>query len=80
MFVCDDGQTIVLIGKNMGLRAYLLPVHALDRSDFLGTAKIDAVSYSPALDAAAVKRDENQQLKLLIASSSGSFLDMGIQY
>ncbi|KAL3451554.1 hypothetical protein BJX65DRAFT_220654 [Aspergillus insuetus] len=80
MFVCDDGQTIVLIGKNMGLRAYLLPVHALDRSEFLGTAKIDAVSYSPALDAAAVKRDENQQLKLLIASSSGSFLDMGIQY
>ncbi|KAJ0416347.1 kinase-like domain-containing protein [Aspergillus carlsbadensis] len=80
MFVCDDGQTIVLIGKNMGLRAYLLPVHALDKSEFLGTAKIDAVSYSPALDAAAVKRDENQQLKLLIASSSGSFLDMGIQY
>ncbi|KAL2809085.1 kinase-like domain-containing protein [Aspergillus granulosus] len=80
MFVCDDGQTMVLIGKNNGLRAYLLPVHALDRSEFLGTAKIDEVSYSPALDAAAVKRDENQQLKLLIASESGSFLDMSIQY
>jgi hypothetical protein len=78
MFVCDDGQTMVLIGKNMGLRAYLLPVHALDKSEFLGTAKIDSVSYSPALDAAAVKMDENQQVKLLIASSSGNFLVIGL--
>ncbi|KAL4975300.1 hypothetical protein BDW66DRAFT_167321 [Aspergillus desertorum] len=78
MFVCDDGHTMVLIGKNNGLRAYLLPLHALDRSKFIGVAKINRLSYAPALDDAAVRRDANGQLKLLIASSSGSFFEMGI--
>ncbi|KAL4945275.1 hypothetical protein BDV06DRAFT_45413 [Aspergillus oleicola] len=78
MFVCDDGQTLVLIGKSHGLRAYLLPLGALDRSRFIGSAKINGLSYVPALDDAAVTRDEDGQLKLLIASSSGNFLAMHI--
>ncbi|KAL4905087.1 hypothetical protein BDW74DRAFT_18783 [Aspergillus multicolor] len=78
MSVCDDGQTLVLLGKNNGLRAYLLPLHALDRANFIGIAKINRLSYEPALDHAVVTRDADHQLKLLIASSSGSFLEMGI--
>ncbi|KAL4925370.1 kinase-like domain-containing protein [Aspergillus undulatus] len=78
MFVCNDGQTLVLIGKKNGLRAYLLPLTALDRSKFIGAARINRLSYVPALDDAAVTRDVDGQLKLLIASSSGQFLDMGI--
>ncbi|KAL2824382.1 kinase-like domain-containing protein [Aspergillus cavernicola] len=78
MFVYDDGQSLLLIGKRRGLRVYLLPLHAFDRSDIITLARIDDLSYSPVLDDAAVRRDANQQLKLLIASSSGSFLDMAI--
>ncbi|KAL5339987.1 kinase-like domain-containing protein [Aspergillus crustosus] len=79
MFVCDDGQTLALIGKNNGLRAYLLPLNSLESSDFIGVAKIDRLSYAPALDHAIVATDDNQQLKLMIASSSGSFFGMSIQ-
>lgn len=78
MFVCDDGHTLVLIGKNNGLRAYLLPLQALDKSKFIGIAKINRLSYTPALDDAAVRRDANGHLKLLIASSSGAFFDMDV--
>ncbi|KAL2867247.1 protein kinase family protein [Aspergillus lucknowensis] len=78
MFVSDDGQSLALIGRNAGLRVYLLPLHAPGTSDFTSTSKIDRISYSAALDAAALKRDGNQQLKLLIASFSGSFLEMEI--
>lgn len=80
VFVGDDGYTLVLIGKNNGLRAYLLPLHSLEKSDFVGSAKINRLSYVPALDDATVQRDPNKQLKLLIASSSGSFLEMGIDH
>ncbi|KAL3469717.1 kinase-like domain-containing protein [Aspergillus californicus] len=80
IFVCDDGHNLVLLGKNNGLRAYLLPLHALDRSEFITVAKIDRLTYKPALDDAAIRRDANQQQKLLIASSSGTgtFLEMSI--
>ncbi|KAL6231197.1 hypothetical protein BDW75DRAFT_49949 [Aspergillus navahoensis] len=78
MFVCDDGHTLVLIGKNNGLRAYLLPLHFLDKSKFIGVVKINRLSYAPALDDVAVRRDAYGHLKLLIASSSGAFLEMGI--
>ncbi|KAL4760925.1 uncharacterized protein BDW70DRAFT_160344 [Aspergillus foveolatus] len=78
MFVCDDGHTLVLIGKNNGLRTYLLPLQALDKSKFIGVAKINRLSYTPALDDAAVRRDANGHLKLLIASSSGAFFDMDV--
>ncbi|KAL4876503.1 hypothetical protein BJY04DRAFT_141462 [Aspergillus karnatakaensis] len=79
MFVCDDGQTLALIGKNHGLRAYLLPLNGLEKSQYIAVAKIDNFSYAPILDHAVVRIDGNQQLKLLIASSSGSFLEMSIQ-
>ncbi|KAL4960019.1 kinase-like domain-containing protein [Aspergillus stella-maris] len=79
IFVDDDGKTLVMIGKTHGTRAYLLPLDALDRSKFIGSAKINGPSYNPALDDAAVTRDKDGQLKLLIASSSGNLLALNIE-
>ncbi|KAL4862470.1 hypothetical protein BDV12DRAFT_203013 [Aspergillus spectabilis] len=79
MFVCDDGQTLALIAKKRGLRTYLLPLNSLEKSDFVGVAKINGMPYAPTLDHAIVRTDGDQKLKLLIASSAGSFLGMSIQ-
>ncbi|KAL4783293.1 kinase-like domain-containing protein [Aspergillus varians] len=79
IFLCDDGHTLVLIGKNNGQRAYLLPLHDLDKSKLIERAKINRVSYVPALDDATVRRNAEGQLKVLIASSSGYFLEMDIE-
>ncbi|KKK18962.1 hypothetical protein AOCH_004601 [Aspergillus ochraceoroseus] len=78
MFVCDDDESLILIGKNRGLWAYLLPLSAIDKSDAIRIAKINHISYVPDPDDAAVRRNADGQLELIIANASGMFLDMGI--
>ncbi|KAI9369537.1 hypothetical protein BJX61DRAFT_549496 [Aspergillus egyptiacus] len=80
MFVCDGGLNLILIGKNKGLWAYFLAFQALEKPKPVRLARIDRLSYAPALDDVAVRRYAAGQARLLIASSSGSFFETSLHF